>query len=65
VILFGPEPHRQGSGLLLGWGWVAEIGGCIAWWCEHPTEKSASNYKDSSIHRLIKGTLRKIVRTRD
>jgi hypothetical protein len=31
----------------------------------HPFEKSASTFKDTSIHRLIKETLRRIARTRD
>jgi hypothetical protein len=31
----------------------------------NPTEKSASIYKDTSIHRLVEGTLRKILRTRE
>jgi hypothetical protein len=34
-----------------GWGWVAEMGGRIAWRA-HPLEKSAFNIKDISIHRL-------------
>jgi hypothetical protein len=39
VILFGPESHCQGSGLLCrGAGWVAEMGGCIAQ-CVQPLEK--------------------------
>jgi hypothetical protein len=34
-----------------GWGWVAEIGACIAG-CVHPLEKSAADFVDTSIHRL-------------
>src|SRR5215204_5364877 len=45
-------------------GWVAEMGGCIAG-CAHPLEKSAADFGDASIHRLIEETLRRIVRTRD
>jgi hypothetical protein len=41
-----------------------EIGGRVAG-CAHPLEKSAPNIKDTSIHRLIKETLRRIARTRD
>jgi hypothetical protein len=36
---------------IAGWGWVAEIGGCIAGWA-HPREKSGSDFVDASIHRL-------------
>jgi hypothetical protein len=35
-----------------GWGWVAEIGGCIAG-CAHPFEESATNFRNASTHRLF------------
>jgi hypothetical protein len=51
--------------LLSGWwGWVAENGSRIAW-CAHPREKSAPGLVNAGIYRLVKETLRKIVRTRD
>jgi hypothetical protein len=34
-----------------GWGWVAGMGGCIAGFA-HPLEKSATSFKNTSIHRL-------------
>jgi hypothetical protein len=34
-----------------GWGWIVEMGGCIAR-CAHPLEKSTPNSTDTSIHRL-------------
>src|SRR5215212_6091186 len=34
-----------------GWGWVVGIGGCIAG-CAHPREKSATNFRNASIHLL-------------
>jgi hypothetical protein len=65
VILFGPEPHCQGSGaFVLGVGWVVGMGGRIAG-CAHCLEKSAPIFAGASIHRLIKETLRRIARTRD
>jgi hypothetical protein len=47
-----------------GRGWVVGMGGCIAGRA-HLIEKSAASFKDTSIHRLIKETVRRIARTRD
>jgi hypothetical protein len=47
-----------------GLGWVAGMGGRFAG-CTHPLEKSVPSFTDTSIHRLVEETLRKIARTRD
>jgi hypothetical protein len=49
---------------IAGRGWVVGIGGRIAGRA-HPLEKSAPIFAGTSIHCLIKETLRKILRTRD
>jgi hypothetical protein len=46
------------------WGSVRGNAGLISE-SAHPPEKSAVNFRDTSIHRLVKETLRRIVRTRD
>jgi hypothetical protein len=52
VIHSGPEPR---TGLrfscVVGWGWVAEICGRVGG-CARPLEKSATNLRNTSIHRL-------------
>jgi hypothetical protein len=46
-----------------GWGWVTELGGCIAG-CAHPFEKSAPEFRNARIHRLNSPTTQ-IVSTYD
>jgi hypothetical protein len=58
VTQFGPESYYQGSGsFVLGVGWVGENGGRAAG-CTHRLQKSAPNFRDTSIHRLILGLVR-------
>jgi hypothetical protein len=47
-----------------GVGWVSRNAVLIIE-SAHPSKKSAINFVDASIHRLIKETLRTIARTRD
>jgi hypothetical protein len=37
---------------MAGWGWVVEISGRGAGYA-HPLEKSAADFRDTSIHRLV------------
>jgi hypothetical protein len=41
----------SGSSALMGWGWVAEMSG-RAVGLAHPLEKSATIFRNASIHRL-------------
>jgi hypothetical protein len=49
---------------VVGWGWVAGMGGRAAGRA-HRLEKSAARFTNTSIHRLFEGTLRNIARTTD
>jgi hypothetical protein len=53
VISFEPESHCWGSdsSALVGWGWVAEMDGCVAG-CAHLLEKWVTDLKNAGIHRL-------------
>ena len=53
VILFGSDSycHRLRSFRVAGWGWVAEIGGCIAGRA-HPFGKSGLGFADTRTYRF-------------